>query len=149
MHAVVVAIALATQVLPTDGIAPSTADGIFQEAVGHWGNSGSDAAMVIIEDARTRRQQLICVDVGALGKAVALEHDMAWWPGHMEHVTQRMRLQRDRHFVFAKEDALKVIGQDRDYIDFDVPLCALIRDNVYAFRGDWPPTLFVGQLRKQ
>lgn len=99
--------------------------------------------------ARTQQQQPMCIEVGVLGRAVAIEHDLKWWPGQMDHVTERMRSQQDRRFVFAKVEALSIVGKEHGYIDFDVPLCGLIRDNLYALRGDWAPILYVGQVRKQ
>ncbi|MFK4875181.1 hypothetical protein [Novosphingobium sp. ZW T3_23] len=92
---------------------PHDADGIFQEAVTHWGNSSSNAAVVTIVDEGARMERSICVQSGDLGRAVAAEHDLKWWPGHMDHVTDRMRKQDNRRF--NSDAALQILGKERNY----------------------------------
>lgn len=149
MYEILLALVIATVAVAQSEKVPDTAEAIFQEAVGHWGDSGNDAAMVTIVDGHTGHHQAICVEADVLGSAVSIEYGMKWWPGNMSHVTDRMRSHHDRQFVFLNENALEVVGKERNYADYDQDLCKLLRKNVYAYRGDRPPTLYVGQLRNR
>lgn len=48
---------------------PHDADGVFQEAVTHWGNSSSNAAVVTIVDEGARMEHSICIQSGDLGRS--------------------------------------------------------------------------------
>lgn len=146
LHIFFFALALAMTTGAKGEKVPNTAVGIFQEAVAHWGSSSTDAAMVAIADAHTGKEQMACIEVDALARAVLFEDGLIGWAGNIDHVTRRMHSQQDRRFVFSNAEALRILGKGRSYADFDDDLCKFIRKNVYAFRNDRPATLIVRHL---
>ena len=125
---------------------PNTAEGIFLEAVKHWGSSTTDAAMVTVVYGHDTSARTICVDIDSLAEAIARERGLKLGFDTYHEISREMISSRNRRFTFASPDALSIISYGLDKTDFDKELCSLIRKGIYAYRGDRPARLYVGEL---
>lgn len=125
---------------------PSTAEGMFLEAVKHWGDSTTDVAIVTVISGKHQSEKAVCVEVSSLAFAVAKERGLKVDRDTYQEITTIMSANKDRRFTFTNPEALAFLDGGAGNPDFDPEVCSYVRAGVYAFRGDRPGTLYVGQL---
>ncbi|WP_294282779.1 hypothetical protein [uncultured Sphingomonas sp.] len=125
---------------------PTTPDGIFAEAVRHWGSSTEDVAMFTVIDGNTGVETLMCGDVDSLAWAVAKENGLIVGRESYAEITRRMLAVKDRRFTFSKPEALKQFFLASLRADADKEVCSYIRKGIYAFRGDRPAAVYIGEV---
>lgn len=126
---------------------PTTAEGIYIEAVRHWGSTSFDVAIVTVIDGRNDNENTICAEVDNLGWAIARENGIKDGRDTYPEITALLNARRDRRFRLQNPEALaSLLNVNEEGLDFDKELCGYVRRNVYAFRGDRAPQLYVGQL---
>lgn len=80
---------------------PNTAEGIFLEAVKHWGSSTTDAAMVTVVHGRNASARTICVDIDFLAEAIARERGLKLGFDTYHEISREMISSENRRFTFA------------------------------------------------